>query len=316
LETRPLGNSDLRLTPLGLGTWALGGDSVHFGWGPQDDQDSMAAIRRALDLGINWVDTAPIYGFGHSEEIVGRALAGVSRKPYVFTKCSLVWDAQRVVGNRLKAGSIKRECEDSLRRLRVEAIDLYQIHWPNPEADLEEGWRALSELRQEGKVRWIGVSNFSVDQMRRLQPIAPLTSLQPPYSAIRRDIEREILPFCGKEGIGVIVYSPLQAGLLSGKMTRARVAELPEKDWRRNAKEFQAPNLTRNLGLQDRFRDVGADHGHTAAVAARAWVLSHKEVTGAIVGARRPEQVEGFIAAMDFKLSDDEVRAIDQFLEA
>jgi aryl-alcohol dehydrogenase-like predicted oxidoreductase len=316
LETRPLGNSDLRLTPLGLGTWALGGDSVHFGWGPQDDQDSMAAIRRALDLGINWVDTAPIYGFGHSEEIVGRALAGVSRKPYVFTKCSLVWDAQRVVGNRLKAGSIKRECEDSLRRLRVEAIDLYQIHWPNPEADLEEGWRALSELRQEGKVRWIGVSNFSVDQMRRLQPIAPLTSLQPPYSAIRRDIEREILPFCGKEGIGVIVYSPLQAGLLSGKMTRARVAELPEKDWRRNAKEFQEPNLTRNLGLQDRFRDVGADHGHTAAVAALAWVLSHKEVTGAIVGARRPEQVEGFIAAMDFKLSDDEVRAIDQFLEA
>jgi len=316
LQTRQLGNSDMHISPIGLGTWALGGDRGRYNWGPQDDLDSMGAIRTALDLGINWIDTAPIYGMGRSEEVVGRALMGVSHKPYLFTKCSLLWDAAGKGSNSLKAQSVKRECEDSLRRLRVNAIDLYQIHWPNPEAEIEEGWTALSELQKEGKVRWIGVSNFSLDQLKRIQPIAHVTSLQPPYSAIRRDAEKELLPFCGREDIGVIVYSPMQAGLLSGRMTKARVADLPPTDWRREAKEFKEPNLTRNLEIQDKFAYIGAEHGHTAAVAALAWVLRWKEVTGAIVGARRPTQVEGFIAAMDFRLSEDEVKDLDKFLSA
>jgi aryl-alcohol dehydrogenase-like predicted oxidoreductase len=276
----------------------------------------MAAIHCALDLGINWVDTAPIYGSGRSEEVVGRALAGVSRKPYLFTKCSLVWNNDGTVSNILRAQSIKRECENSLRRLRANTIDLYQIHWPNPDADIEEGWKALAELKSEGKVRWIGVSNFNVAQMKRAQAIAPITSLQPPYSAIRRDTEKELLPFCGRENIGVIAYSPMQAGLLSGRMTRERITEFSETDWRREAKEFKEPNLTRNLEIQDKFAYIGAQHGHTAAVAALAWVLRRKEVTGAIVGARRPTQVEGFIAAMDFRLSEKEEKDLDAFLSA
>jgi aryl-alcohol dehydrogenase-like predicted oxidoreductase len=276
----------------------------------------MAAIHCALDLGINWVDTAPIYGSGRSEEVVGRALAGVSRKPYLFTKCSLVWNNDGTVSNILRAQSIKRECENSLRRLRANTIDLYQIHWPNPDADIEEGWKALAELKSEGKVRWIGVSNFNVAQMKRAQAIAPITSLQPPYSAIRRDTEKELLPFCGRENIGVIAYSPMQAGLLSGRMTRESITEFSETDWRREAKEFKEPNLTRNLEIQDKFAYIGAQHGHTAAVAALAWVLRRKEVTGAIVGARRPTQVEGFIAAMDFRLSEEEEKDLDAFLSS
>ena len=316
MQTRVLGNSDLNITPLGLGTWAIGGEQSRYNWGPQDDMESMSAIHCALDLGVNWIDTAPIYGNGRSEEVVGLALAGVSRKPYLFTKCSLVWNNDGTVSNILKARSLKRECENSLRRLRADKIDLYQIHWPNPDADIEEGWKALAELQGEGKVRWIGVSNFDVGQLKRAQAIAPVTSLQPPYSAVRRDSEKELLPFCGRENIGVIVYSPMQAGLLSGRMTRERIAEFSETDWRRAAKEFKEPNLTRNLEIQDKFALVGAQHGHTAAVAALAWVLRHKEVTGAIVGARRPSQVEGFIAAMDFRLSEEEEKDLDAFLSA
>lgn len=316
MQTRVLGNSDLNITPLGLGTWAIGGEQSRYNWGPQDDMESMSAIHCALDLGVNWIDTAPIYGNGRSEEVVGLALAGVSRKPYLFTKCSLVWNNDGTVSNILKARSLKRECENSLRRLRADKIDLYQIHWPNPDADIEEGWKALAELQGEGKVRWIGVSNFDVGQLKRAQAIAPVTSLQPPYSAVRRDSEKELLPFCGRENIGVIVYSPMQAGLLSGRMTRERIAEFSETDWRRSAKEFKEPNLTRNLEIQDKFALVGARHGHTAAVAALAWVLRRKEVTGAIVGARRPSQVEGFIAAMDFRLSEEEEKDLDAFLSA
>lgn len=304
----------MNITPIGLGTWALGGDRGRFNWGPQDDLDSIGAIRCALDLGSNWIDTAPIYGMGRSEEVVGRALAGVSRKPYLFTKCSLLWDINGNVSNSLKATSVKRECEDSLRRLRVETIDLYQIHWPNPDPDIEEGWAAMAELQKEGKARWIGVSNFDIAQINRAQAIAPVTSLQPPYSAIRRDVEKDILPFCGNNNIGVLSYSPMQAGLLSGRMTRERIAEMGPTDWRREAKEFKEPNLTRNLELQDKFAYIGAQHGHTAAVAALAWVLRRKEVTGAIVGARRATQVEGFIAAMDFRLSDEEVADLERFL--
>jgi aryl-alcohol dehydrogenase-like predicted oxidoreductase len=316
VETNKLGNSDMSLSPLGLGTWAIGGEQSRYNWGPQDDLESTGAIRCALDLGINWIDTAPIYGSGRSEEVVGRALAGVARKPYLFTKCSLVWGNDGTVANILKAQSIKRECENSLRRLRTETIDLYQIHWPNPDEDIEEGWKALAELKSEGKVRWIGVSNFNVSQMKRAQAIAPVTSLQPPYSAVRRDTEKDLLPFCGRENIGVIVYSPMQAGLLSGRMTRERVAALAPTDWRRDAKEFKEPALTRNLEIQNKFAYIGAQHGHTAAVAALAWVLRCKEVTGAIVGARRSTQVEGFIAAMDFRLSEEEEKDLDAFLSA
>lgn len=261
MKFRRLGSTDLRLSPLGLGTWALGGESHHFSWGPQDDLDSVAAIHRALDLGINWIDTAAIYGFGHSEEVVGRALLGITRKPYVFTKCSLVWDAQRKVSNRLKRDSVRRECENSLRRLRLGALDLYQIHWPNPDGDIEEGFAAVQELRKEGKVRWAGVSNFSVDQLRRVGALGTVASLQPPYSAVRRGVEEELLPYCARENIGVIVYSPMQTGLLSGRMTRERIAALPESDWRKNSKEFQEPALTRNLALQDLFASLGARHG-------------------------------------------------------
>jgi aryl-alcohol dehydrogenase-like predicted oxidoreductase len=314
MEKRRLGQSDLLITPVGVGAWAMGGGGWAFAWGPQDDAQSIAAIRAALEAGWNWIDTAPVYGLGHSEEVVARALEGVAQRPLIFTKCAMVWDADRKISNRLKRESVALECEASLRRLRTDVIDLYQIHWPNPDPDLEEGWQALSELQKEGKVRWIGVSNFNAVQIMRLQSIAPVTSLQPPYSAIRRGVENGMLSFCEKENIGVIVYSPMQAGLLSGKMTKERVAALPEGDWRRNSKDFQQPDLTRNLLIQSKFADIGMRHGHTAAVAALAWVLRKREVTGAIVGARRPSQVDGFIAAMDFRLSEEELKEVDAFL--
>jgi aryl-alcohol dehydrogenase-like predicted oxidoreductase len=315
MQKRKLGGSDLDITRIGIGTWAIGGPEGRFNWGPQDDEESVGAIRRALELGVNWVDTAPAYGLGHSEEVVARALEGVTPKPYVFTKCSLAWGEDRVIRNVLKAASIRRECEDSLRRLRLETIDLMQVHWPNPDADIEEGWVELARLQKEGKVRWIGVSNFSVPQMKRAQAIASLTSLQPPYSAVKRFAEKELLPFCQENGIGVIVYSPMQAGLLSGRMTRERVASLAPGDWRRGSPDFQEPNLTRNLALQDLFGKIGARHGHPAAVAALAWVLRRPDVTGAIVGSRRPSQVDDFIAAGDFRLSPEEVDEVARFIE-
>ncbi len=313
---RKLGNSDMQITPIGVGTWAIGGPDGNYNWGPQDDRDSVEAIRKALDLGVNWIDTAPAYGRGHSEEVVGQALQGLSPKPYVFTKCSLAWGADRVIHNSLKADSLRKECEDSLRRLKVEALDLWQIHWPNPDPDIEEGWAEMARLQKAGKVRWIGVSNFSVEQMGRARALAPVTSLQPPYSAVRPDIETEILPFCGRENIGVIVYSPMQAGLLSGKMSRERIGALASGDWRRNNDQFQEPRLTRNLTLQELFTQIGTRHGHSAGVAAVAWTLRRPEVTGAIVGVRTPAQVEGLAAAGDFRLSKAEEREIGSFLSA
>jgi aryl-alcohol dehydrogenase-like predicted oxidoreductase len=314
MQTRPLGNSDLNITPLGVGTWAIGGPDGNYNWGPQNDEDSIRAIQRAVEKGINWIDTAPVYGRGHSEEVVGKALKGLSPQPYVFTKCTLVWaqSQERIVTNSLKADSIRRECEDSLRRLGVERLDLWQIHWPNPDADIEEGWTEMAKLQREGKVRWIGLSNFSPAQMKRAQAIAPVTSLQPPYSAARRDIEKEILPFCGENHIGVIVYSPMQAGILSGGMSRERIQNLPPSDWRRNNDQFKEPLLSRNLVLQDSLGKIGEKYGHSAGVAALAWVLRREEVTGAIVGLRHPNQVDSLIAAGDFRLSKEEIDELEQ----
>lgn len=315
METRQLGNSDLQITTIGFGAWAIGGGDWSFAWGAQDDRESIEAIQRSLEHGVNWIDTAAVYGLGHSEEVVARALKGRSERPYIFTKCSLVWNEQREVSNSLSAASIRREVEASLRRLEVETIDLYQIHWPNPEPDIEEGWSTLAELQREGKVRYIGVSNFNVEQMQRAQKIAPITSLQPPYSLIKRRVEDEILPFCQEHNIGVIVYSPMQSGLLTGAMTPERVAKMPEDDWRRNNKEFQEPRLSRNLRLAELLGEIGRPHGRTPGEVAIAWTLRHPAVTAAIVGGRTAKQVDGVVGASDFRLSQDELKRIADFIE-
>ena len=297
-----LGGTDLNLSVLGLGTWAMGGPDWPYGWGPQDEGESVAAIHRAVSHGINWIDTAPVYGLGAAEEVVRRALASLPRaeRPLVFTKCGLVWKG-RSVRQRLGEKSIRREAEASLRRLGVEAIDLYQIHWPNSDT-IVEAWRTLVALRREGKVRHIGVSNFDVRQMERLRPIAPVESLQPPYSLARREIEEEVLPYCLAQGIGVIVYSPLESGLLSGKMTRERIEALPDSDWRkRKGEEFREPKLTRNLALAERLRESAAIQGVSPAALAVAWTLKHPAVTGAIVGARRPDQIDEVIRAAEIE---------------
>jgi aryl-alcohol dehydrogenase-like predicted oxidoreductase len=320
METRQLGRSDLQITRIGLGAWAIGGEWL-FGWGPQDDAESIAVIRHAVERGLNWIDTAPAYGLGHSESIVGRAVEEMPAgdRPYLFTKCSLVWDETRTVIHNLRPDSIRREVEGSLARLRVERIDLYQIHWPrwpsspagHDPGSYEDAWRTLAELQQEGKLRWIGVSNFDAEQLARVEAIARVTSVQPPYSAIRRDIETTLLPYCLSHNIGVVVYSPMQSGLLSGKMSRERLASLPTGDWRRRAKWFQEPILTQALNLVDILRDIGEHEGRSAAEIAVAWALHHPAVTGAIVGARRPEQVDGFIGAADVRLSDADLTRID-----
>jgi len=313
---RTLGNSDLRLTPVGFGAWAIGGGNWEFAWGPQDDNESIGAIHRALDLGVNWIDTAAIYGLGHSEEIVGRALKSTSNKPFVFTKCSMRWHQDRSIYRSLKTESIAEELEGSLRRLGVETIDLYQIHWPNPETEIEEGWEALGRFQKEGKIRWIGVSNFSVEQMKRALKIAPITSLQPPYSMLRRAIEEEILPFTRFNNIGVINYSPMVSGLLTGKMTAERVAAFPQDDWRRRAVEFNEPRLSRNLQLVELLREVGTGHNVSPGVVAVAWTLHHPAVTAAIVGGRSAQQVEGLAPALEFRITDEDYARINDFLTA
>ena len=314
MQTRKLGNSNLNITPVGYGAWAVGGSGWQFAWGSQDDSDSIAAIHRALELGVNWIDTAAVYGLGHSEEVVGRALKSwQGARPYVFTKCGLRWDAKGQVEQVLSAGSIRREAEDSLRRLAVDAIDLYQIHWPPiPTPASEEGWATLADLEREGKVRWIGVSNFNVAQLKRAQAIAPVTSLQPPYSLIHREVEEEILPYC-LQGIGVIVYSPMASGLLTGAMTRERAARLPQDDWRRSHPDFTDPNLSRNLELVDPLREIANRHNRTVGEVAIAWTLRNPAVTGAIVGARNAKQAEGVMRAGDLQLNDKEVNEIEDF---
>jgi aryl-alcohol dehydrogenase-like predicted oxidoreductase len=312
LSKKSLGNSDLSITSIGFGSWAVGGP-WKFGWGNQDDSDSIAAIHRALELGINWIDTAAIYGLGHSEEVVAKALGEwKGERPYVFTKCGMIWNDKKEVNYSLRASSIQRECENSLRRLKIETIDLYQIHWPADEiSETEEGWTALVKLQKEGKVRWIGTSNFSAEELQRAQAIAPITSLQPPYSLIKRDIEKDVLPLCQREKIGVIVYSPMASGLLTGAMTRERVAHLPQDDWRKGNPEFQEPRLTKNLELVERLQRVGARHGRSPGEVAIAWTLHHPAVTGAIVGGRNAKQVEEIVGAADFRLTDAEVGEIE-----
>jgi aryl-alcohol dehydrogenase-like predicted oxidoreductase len=317
MQTRKLGNSDLHITPVGYGAWAIGGSGWQFGWGSQDDNDSIAAIHRSLELGVNWVDTAAVYGLGHSEEVVGRALKSWSGpRPYVFTKCGRSWDAQGNVGISLQAESIRREAEDSLRRLSVEVIDLYQIHWPpNPDsAELEEGWSTLASLQRQGKVRWIGVSNFNIQQLRRAQAIAPVTSLQPRYSLVHREIEDQVLPYCLREGIGVIVYSPIASGLLTGAMTRERAANLPKDDWRRTNRDFTEPQLSRSLALVERLEEIARRHNRSTGEVAIAWTLHNPAVTGAIVGARNARQAEGVMRAGELHLSDEEVTEIETLL--
>ena len=314
LSLRTLGNSDLQLTAIGFGAWAIGGGNWEFAWGPQDDNESIAAIHRALDHGINWIDTAAIYGLGHSEEVVGRAVKSSSHRPLIFTKCSMRWHPDRSIYRSLRKGSLTEEVENSLRRLGVETIDLYQIHWPNPETEIEEGWEKLARFKEEGKVRWIGVSNFSVEQMKRVQQIAPITSLQPPYSMLRRAIEDEVLPFCEQNNIGVINYSPMVSGLLTGAMTRERIAAFPADDWRRRSVEMQEPRLTRNLRLVELLREIGEPHGVSPGVVAVAWTLHHKAITAAIVGGRSASQVDGLAPALTFRLSDSNYARIVDFL--
>lgn len=311
MHTRTLGNSDLKITSIGFGAWAIGGGGWAFSWGPQDEKESIATIHEAIDLGINWIDTAPVYGLGESEEVVGRALAGMKQRPYVFTKCARVWNSNREIGKSLKASSVRQECEASLKRLQVETIDLYQIHWPEPDEDVEEGWAEVAKLQKEGKVRWIGVSNFSVSQMHRAQKIAPITSLQPPYSLLRRDVETDILPHCEAHNIGVLAYSPMQSGLLTGTWTKERIAALPPDDWRKEKNRwFQEPQLTKNLATAETLREIGKPHGKSPGEVAIAWVLRKPVVTAAIVGARKPGQLRELIGAADWHLTEADVAKI------
>jgi aryl-alcohol dehydrogenase-like predicted oxidoreductase len=311
LATRELGATGLEITKVGFGAWALGGGEWEFGWGPQDDDESIAAIHDALERGVNWIDTAAAYGFGRSEEVVGRALKGVTDRPYVFTKCSLLEGPGRRVVHSLKRDSIRREAEASLARLGVDAIDLYQIHWPIPERDLEEGWSAMHELREEGIVRHIGVSNFSVEQMRRIQGIAPIETLQPQYSLIARDAESHVLPFAESEGIGVIVYSPMGSGLLTGAMSRERIKGLADDDWRKHDDRFREPQLSEHLAIADRVVALADRLGVSPGAVAIAWALRNPAVDGAIVGMRRPEQVEGPLAAATLELSDEDAAELE-----
>jgi aryl-alcohol dehydrogenase-like predicted oxidoreductase len=310
LATTELGSTGMEITRVGFGAWAIGGGGWEFGWGPQDDEESIAAIHRALELGVNWIDTAAGYGFGRSERVVGRAIEGVAQRPFLFTKCSLLEGPGRKVIHSLKRDSIRLEAEESIARLGVDAIDLYQIHWPNPDQDIEEGFSALNELKDEGLVRHIGVSNFSVEQIRRIRSIAPVETLQPQYSLIVRDAESEILPFAEREGIGVIVYSPMSSGLLAGKMTRERIQALPDDDWRKGDARFREPRLSEHLATVQRVREVADRLEVSPGAVAIAWALRNSAVDGAIVGLRRSDQVDELLASATLELSDEDAAAL------
>ena len=320
MNLRTLGKTDLQITPIGIGAWAIGGGNWEFAWGPQDDAESIAAIHAGLDRGINWIDTAAVYGLGHSEEVVGRAVRRLANRPYLFTKCSLVWDASGKISHSLQAESIAREAENSLRRLAVEQIDLYQIHWAtfrgNPDAvspgSIEEAVGALAKLKEQGKIRHIGLSNFDAQQMQRALRVAPIASLQPRYSLLAPEVEASTLPFAREHQIGVIVYSPMASGMLSGAMTRERIAGLAADDWRRRAPNFQEPLLSRNLRLAETLRAIGQRHGATPGEVAIAWTLRNPAVTGAIVGIRSAQQVNGIAGAADVELSADDLAEIEQ----
>jgi aryl-alcohol dehydrogenase-like predicted oxidoreductase len=311
LKTTQLGSTGLEITRIGFGAWAIGGGGWEFGWGPQEDDQSIAAIHHALEQGVNWIDTAAAYGFGHSEEIVGRALNGLSERPYVFTKASLLEGPGRRVVHSLKRESILREAHASLERLGIDAIDLYQIHWPIPDEDIEEGFSAFAELKEQGLVRHIGVSNFDVAQLERIQRVAPVETLQPQYSLIERAAERDTLPFAQREGIGVIVYSPMSSGLLTGRMTRERIQAMPDDDWRRQDPRFEEPELSRNLEIVDRLRVVAERHDTVPGAVAIAWTLANPAVHGAIVGFRSPQQVDPLVDAANLELSQDDITTIE-----
>jgi len=314
MQTRKLGWTDLNLSTVGLGTWAIGGAGWKFSWGPQDDRESISTIRRALEKGINWIDTAPVYGLGHSEEIVGKAIKESRDRPIIATKCSRLWDKDGNPYGCLKKESIRSEVERSLRRLKIEVIDLYQIHWPDPDEDIEEAWSAIKDLIKEGKVRYAGVSNFSVEQIRRIQVIHPVASLQPPYSMLERGIEEELLHYCSANNIGIIVYSPMQKGILTGRFTRERVQNLPQDDHRHEDPRFQEPELSANLKLVEGLRSIAERSDRTVAQLAIAWVLQRSEVTAAIVGARHPSQIEETVATGESMLSKEDITAIDTLL--
>lgn len=314
MHTRRLGLTDLHLSSIGLGTWALGG-VWQYGWGPQDEQESVAAIRRALELGVNWIDTASAYGLGRSEEVVGRTIQGLVEKPIIATKCGRVWNETGKIFGNLKRESIRAEAESSLTRLKIDTIDLYQIHWPDPDEDIEEAWEAMVELVKEGKARYLGVSNFSVEQLNRIQPIHPVASVQPPYSMLARGVEADLLAYCAANNIGVIPYSPMQKGLLTGKITRERVRNLHESDHRRRDSNFREPRLSANLELVDALRVVAERRGKTLAQLAIAWVLRCPEVTAAIVGARRASQIEETVGVGEWVLSQEDTGFIEALLD-
>jgi aryl-alcohol dehydrogenase-like predicted oxidoreductase len=313
LKTAQLGATGLEITRVGLGAWAIGGGGYDWGWGTQEDDDSVAAIHHAVELGVNWIDTAAQYGFGHSEEVVGRALCELdpAKRPYVFTKAGQPEGPNRTTLQSLRRDSLRRELEGSLQRLGLDAIDLYQIHWPIPDEEIEEGWTAFAKFKEEGLVRHIGVSNFDVAQLRRAQAIAPVETLQPPYSLVDREAEKEILPFAEREGIGVIVYSPMGSGLLTGAMTRERIASLPENDWRKHDRRFQEPQLSEKLALVKRLEAVAQRRGVAPGAVAVAWTLRNPAVDGAIVGFRRPDQVDPIVDAANLELGDDETALIE-----
>jgi aryl-alcohol dehydrogenase-like predicted oxidoreductase len=311
MKTKQLGKTRMNITRIGFGAWAIGGGNWEFGWGPQDDEKATSAIKRAVEAGMNWIDTAAVYGLGHSEELVGKAVKGMREKPLIFTKCGLLWDDSGKIQRQTKASTIRRECEASLRRLDVDVIDLYQIHWPVDE-DIEEAWEMMAQLQMEGKVKHIGVSNFDAAQIRRCEKIAPLASLQPPYSLIKRDYEEETLPYCNEQDIGVIVYSPMGSGMLTGAMTRERIQNMPDNDWRKKHQWFQEPELTKNLALADTLKSIGKKHGYSAGEVAIAWTLRNPAVTAAIVGARSAEQVDGIYRAAEVELDAEDLSQIEE----
>ncbi len=317
MQTQTLGNSDLDISRIGFGAWALGGH-WDYGWGAQDNSESIRALHHALDNGINWIDTAPVYGLGHSESVVGEALKTVASKPYIFTKCGFVWDDAGDVSPSLSADSVRQEIEDSLRRLGVETIDLYQVHWPNPAEQIEEAWQAMADAQQAGKIRWLGASNFSTEQLARVQAIAPVTSMQPQYSMAYTEVEAELLPYCLENEIGVINYSPMGSGLLTGKMSRERMENLDDDDWRKDpekAPHFAEPRLSRNLGLAEIAADIAAELGHTVPEISIAWTLQNPAITGAIVGLRSEEQVNGVLGAAAVTLSEAHMARIREYTD-
>jgi aryl-alcohol dehydrogenase-like predicted oxidoreductase len=316
MQTRKLGYSELHPTTIGLGTWAMGGGDWKFGWGPQEDTASIKAIHTALDIGINWIDTAAIYGHGHAEEVVGKAIKGIGDEVIIATKCGRIWEGNsREIGKSLRAKSIRQEVEASLKRLSIEVIDLYQIHWPEPDEEIEEGWDTMAQLVREGKVRYVGVSNFNLEQLKRAQAIHPIASLQPPYSMFRREIEEEIMAYCDNNQIGIIAYSPMQAGLLTGKFSRERALTLPDSDWRSRHPFFTEPQLSTNLETIERLKKIAIEENVSLSQLSLAWVLRNKEMTSAIVGARNSEQIQETAKAAELTLTRANIESIENILD-